>query len=151
MSKIPDTARIVINDELAKTVTRPKLKNIVDSFDGGKTFLEGLTLAASNFKGKAAGFQENAVDFLRPYATRLVAEGALVWEQTDEEKAAGLTIPTPKAAKVPELDENGNPIEKPKRQRKSRKAKAEGEAEAATETAGEESAEDELPAEFAAE
>lgn len=152
MSQIPDTARIVINDEIAKTVARPKLKSIIDSFDGGKTFAEGLALAAQNFQGKAAGFQDDPVKFLKPYATRLVAEGALTWEQTEEEKAAGLTLPTPRAAKPAELDEHGNVVEKPKRQRKSKKkADAEGS------TDGEAQAEptvddgDELPAELAAE
>lgn len=161
MSKIPGTANITIHEEVAKTVTRPKLKNIVDSFEGGKTFDEGLAIAAANFKGKAAGFTENAVEFLRPYATRLVAEGALVWNQTEEEKAAGLAVPTARAPKepaAPVLDEHGNPVpvaEKPKRQRKSRKAKDETapvDGENAEALTGESTdAADELPADLQAE
>ena len=148
MSKIPETALIRINDEKAAEVKRPKLKNIIDAFDGGKTFAEGLEVAAANFKGKAAGFTENPVEFLRPYATRLVAEGALTWEQTDEEIAAGLTIPTPAAPRAPKLDEDGNVIEKPKRERK-KKAKAEAEAEENSEAEASDS-DDELPEELSA-
>ena len=148
MSKIPGTALIRIDEEKSAEVKRPKLKNIVDAFDGGKTFDEGLTLAAANFSGKAAGFTENPVEFLRPYATRLVASGALVWEQTAEEIEAGLTIPTPAAARAPKLDEDGNVIEKPKRERK-KKAKAEAEAEENSEAEASDS-DDELPEELSA-
>ena len=155
MSKIPDTALITINEELAKQVTRPKFKVIVDAFDGGKEFLEGLKIAAANFtSGKAKGFTEDPVAFLRPYATRLVAEGALTWNQSDEEKAAGLGMPKPRAVAEPKLDENGNPIEKPKRSRRKKAEAAEQPSTEGQEPAAEGDApagEEELPPELAAE